>query len=135
MRGILADNDVEGYVELIHLIWLSDTWRELWTGLSLSMHRFPELGLSRESSDAVVWRTCQEEQLILVTGNRNADVPDSLEMVIRVENQADSLPIVTLANPRRIRRDRLYAEKVAERLLDYLMRIDEVRGAGRIYVP
>ncbi|MGC8641112.1 MAG: hypothetical protein ACP5XB_14700 [Isosphaeraceae bacterium] len=27
------------------------------------------------------------------------------------------------------------AEKVAERLLDYLMRIDEVRGAGRIYVP
>jgi hypothetical protein len=53
-------------------------------------------------------------------------------MVIRVENQADSLPVVTLANPRRIRRDRFYAEKVAERLLDYLMRIDEVRRAERI---
>jgi hypothetical protein len=32
-------------------------------------------------------------------------------------------------------RDRIYAEKVTERLLDYLMRIDEVRGTGRIYVP
>jgi hypothetical protein len=32
-------------------------------------------------------------------------------------------------------KDRLYAEKVAERLLDYLMRIDDFRGAGRLYVP
>ena len=56
-------------------------------------------------------------------------------MVIRVENQPDSLPVVTLADPRRITRDRLYAQTVAERLLDYLMRIDEVRGTGRIYVP
>jgi hypothetical protein len=32
-------------------------------------------------------------------------------------------------------RDRVYAEKVAESLLDYLLRIDEVRGAGRLYVP
>jgi hypothetical protein len=31
--------------------------------------------------------------------------------------------------------DRLYAGQVAERLLDYLMRIDEFRGVGRIYVP
>jgi hypothetical protein len=28
-----------------------------------------------------------------------------------------------------------YAGRVAERLLDYLMRIDEIRDAGRIYVP
>ena len=35
----------------------------------------------------------------------------------------------------RVLRDRAYAEKVAVRLLDYLMRIDEVRGAGRLYVP
>ena len=35
----------------------------------------------------------------------------------------------------RVLRDRSYLEKVAERLLDYLMRIDDFRGAGRIYVP
>ncbi len=28
-----------------------------------------------------------------------------------------------------------HAGNVAERLLDDLMRIDEIRGAGRIYVP
>jgi hypothetical protein len=78
---------------------------------------------------------CQKEQLVLVTGNRNADNPDSLEPVIRTENQANSLPIVTLANPQRIIRDRIYAEIAAEGPLGYLMRIDDFRGAGRIYVP
>ncbi len=40
---------------------------------------------------------------------------------------------MTLADPRRVTRDRLYAQQVAKRLLDYLMRIDEVRGTGRIF--
>jgi hypothetical protein len=35
--------------------------------------------------------------------------------------------VITIADANRVLRDRLYAEKVAERLLDYLMRIDEVR--------
>jgi hypothetical protein len=58
-----------------------------------------------------------------------------LEAVIQDENRPDSLPVVTLADADRVLKDRLYAEKVAERLLDYLMRIDEVRGVGRLYVP
>jgi hypothetical protein len=58
-----------------------------------------------------------------------------LEAVIQRENQADSLPVITIADSGRVLSDRLYAERVAERLLDYLMRIDEIRGAGRIYVP
>ncbi len=43
--------------------------------------------------------------------------------------------MITIARSDRVLRDRLYAEAVAARLLDYLMRIDEVRGTGRIYVP
>jgi hypothetical protein len=135
MRGILADINVVGTLTYLGHIWRSDTWRELWFGLGIAIESFESLGLPLNASDAVIWRTCQREQLILITENRNADVPDSLEMVIRVENQPDSLPVVTLADPRRITRDRLYAQTVAERLLDYLMRIDEVRGTGRIYVP
>src|SRR5207248_498154 len=106
-----------------------------WNSLGLSVQNFSALGLSRESPDAVVWRTCQKEKLVLITGNRNADRPDSLEAVIRAENQPDSLPVVTLANLERLARDHLYAEKVAERLLEYLMQIEDFRGAGRIYVP
>jgi hypothetical protein len=45
------------------------------------------------------------------------------------------LPVATLANPERISRDRHYAETAAESLLGYLIRIDDFRGAGRIYVP
>lgn len=135
MRGILADNDVEGFVRGIHSIWLTDTWRELWQDLGLSVYSFQMLGLSRESTDAVVWRTCQREAVVLITGNRNEDRPESLEAVIRTENQPESLPVITLANLERLARDRGYAELVAERLLERLMAMDDLRGSGRIYVP
>jgi hypothetical protein len=92
------------------------------------MESFPTLGLSYDSSDALVWRTCHRERLVLLTGNRNDEGPDSLEAIIRDENQPDSLPVFTISDPRRVLHDRLYAERVAERVLDHLMRIDEVRG-------
>ena len=57
------------------------------------------------------------------------------EAVIQNENQPDSLPVVTIADANRVLQDRLYAEKVAERLLEKLIAIDDFRGAGRIYVP
>jgi hypothetical protein len=72
---------------------------------------------------------------VLLTSNRNADGPDSLEATIRAENQPDSLPVITISNHERVLQDRQYAERVAESLLDYLERIDEVRGTGRLYVP
>jgi hypothetical protein len=37
-----------------------------------------------------------------------------------------------LANPNRVLQDRLYAELVAERLLEKLVAIDDFRGAGRL---
>jgi hypothetical protein len=51
------------------------------------------------------------------------------------ENQPGSLPVVTISDQDRVLQDRIYAEKVAVKLLEYLIRIDEVRGAGRLYVP
>jgi hypothetical protein len=135
MRGIRADINAEGILTSLRFIWLSATWRELWLGLDLSVEDFTTLGLPFDAPDSIIWRTCQREQLVLITGNCNDDAPDSLEATIRNEYQPDSLPVITIADTNRVLRDRLYAEKVAERLLDYLMRIDEVRGTGRIYVP
>jgi len=71
----------------------------------------------------------------LVTANRNADDLDSLEVVIRTENLPGSLPVVTLADPKRMNCERLYAERVAEKVLDYLTRINELLGVGRLYAP
>jgi hypothetical protein len=135
MRGILADINVGKQRRAILAIWGSEVWRDLWMGLELSVVSFPAVGLSYNSPDVVIWRTCQRERLVLITGNRNDDGPDSLEAAIREENQPDSLPVFTLANPNRVLQDRHYAEIVAETLLGYLMRIDEVLGAGRLYVP
>src|SRR5262249_14704691 len=113
----------------------SDTWHDLWNALGLSVETFPTLGLPDDAPDALIWRTCQREQIVLITGNRNKRGPDSLEATIRNENQPDSLPVVTIADPDRVVQDRLYAEKVAERLLEKLIAIDDFRGTGRIYVP
>ncbi len=135
MRGILADINVGAHVRALVLIWASDTWCGFWDDLALAVEDFPALGLSFRASDAEIWRTCQREGLVLITGNRNRRGPNSLEAVIQNENHPDSLPVMTIAHATRVLQDRLYAERVAERSLDYLMRIDEVRGTGRIYVP
>jgi len=135
MRGILADTNVGKHVRTILSVWHSDTWRELWYSLELSVESFAALGLPHDSSDAAIWRTCQQEGLVLITANRNADDQDSLEAIIRGENRPDSLPIVTIGNADRVLRDRHYAEIVAERLLENLIAIDDFRGAGRLYVP
>jgi hypothetical protein len=120
---------------VILAILASDTWRDLWNELRLSVVSFPTLGLAYDAPDDLIWKTCQREELVLITGNRNHDGPDSLEATIRNENRPDSLPVITIADTDRVLEDRLYAEAVAEQLLDYLLRIDEVRGAGRLYVP
>lgn len=135
MKGILADINVGTQRRVILSIWASDDWRNLWNGLQLSVVSFRSLGLAYDARDDVIWRTCQREELVLVTGNRNDDVADSLEATIRAENQPNCLPVITIADAGRVLRDRAYANDVAVSLLDFLLRIDEVRGTGRLYVP
>jgi hypothetical protein len=55
----------------------------------------------------------------MITGNRNAAGPESLEMTIRQRHTPNCLPVLTLADPDRIQRDRLYAEAVVERLFGF----------------
>ena len=72
---------------------------------------------------------------MLVTDNRNHDSADSLEAAIRKQNQSDSLPVFTISDISRFQTSRAYAEKVLEDFFDYLMRVDEIRGTGRLYLP
>jgi len=135
MTGILADNDVQRQVEILFHILEGDSWREIWRSLNLSVLTFEDLGLARNASDATLWQTCQQHQVILITANRNDDGPDSLEATIRDSNQPEHLPVFTLADPKRIQKSRAYAERAAERLLEYLLEIDAVKGTGRLYLP
>jgi hypothetical protein len=78
---------------------------------------------------------CQEQEFILITASRNDDGPDSLQFAIRTMNADHSLPVFTLANADQVLHSRTYAERVVERLLDYLIDIDNFRGTGRLYLP
>jgi hypothetical protein len=131
----MGDNDIQGQFDELMQILLSPPWREIWDSLGLSVETFETMGLAREAPDVVVWQTCQSRQVLLVTGNRNNEGPDSLEAAIRHFNEASSLPVVTLANSRKFAKGRSYAERVVVRLLEYLLDIDDHRGTGRLWVP
>jgi hypothetical protein len=66
MRGILADINVGRHRDALLAIWSSDTWRDLWILLGLSVLTFPTVGLSYNSPDTLIWRTCQAEKLVLM---------------------------------------------------------------------
>jgi len=135
MPAIMADHDVEGHLEMLLQLWLSPEWSELWTDASCDVESFERLGIGESASDAEIWQLCQERGIVLITGNRNAQGEESLEMTIRRNLEPHHLPVFTIADPGRLMRDRRYAEQVASRLIDYLQRLDELRGAGRMYLP
>ena len=135
MLRIMSDNDVRGHVARLIDLCQTPAWLELWQGLECVVLTFAELGLAEDSSDDVVWRTCQDSGVILITGNRNADSPESLEAVIQREGRPNSLPVLTLADRDRIVRDRTYAESAVERLLEVLLEIEDLRGTGRLFLP
>ena len=85
--------------------------------------------------DDQVWQFCQEHGYVLLTGNRNSDSPDSLEATIRAQSRADSLPVLTIADPGRVIVDRAYADQGAVQVLGFLHDIENLRGARRLFVP
>src|SRR5262245_47077601 len=117
MPGIIADNNITGHFRLLNVLLEEEPRREFWLSLNFTAPTFQDLGLTDKSPDLEVWQKCQQEQLVLITDNRNAHGPDSLEAVIRALNQPDSLPVITLADSKRFLTDRIYAEQIADRLL------------------
>ena len=135
MKGILADHNADGHVEVLLRTLLSDDWLEMWNELGVPVLTFAELGLSSAVDDVTLWRTCQREQVVLITNNRNAAGPGSLQHVLDTETTSGCLPVFTLANAEGIRTDKDYAHRTAARLLEYLLDIENYRGTARIYVP
>jgi hypothetical protein len=135
VKGILADNDVEGQLNRLLFLLRGEEWGEVWASLELTVESFDSLGLMRNTPDAVLWHVCQQRELILITANRLQRTADSLEATIQQHNVAQSLPVVTLANADRILEDRAYAESAVVKLLEYLLDIENYRGTGRLYIP
>jgi hypothetical protein len=131
---VLADNDVGGAFVVLRRILESaenGAWLEL---LSITFTDFESLDLPRDAPDRTVWQTCQAADAVLVTGNRSGG-PDSLDQVIHELSDEKSLPVLSIADPQRVLRDPTYADAAALRLLDFLERIESLRGTGRLFIP
>lgn len=135
MRGILADNNVVGQVARIAQLMQSAPWADFWRQLGLAFFRFEDIGLAIDASDVEIWKFCQANELILVTDNRNDDSPDSFAAAIRDLNTPSSLPVLTISALKKFRSDRDYQERVIVSIYDYLLRLDEIRGSGRLFLP
>ena len=135
MKGLIADANIQGQVEYLVQRMQAEPWAEFWKALGLLLRRFEEVGLSASASDLEVWNVCQAEHLILITDNRNLDSEDSLEATIRRNNTPDSLPVFTIEDMNEFRMNNSYVERVVETLYDHLLRIDDIRGTGRLYLP
>jgi hypothetical protein len=135
LKGVLADANIVGHVDLVMAVVRAAGWIDLWDELAISYASFQDVGLGADATDAEIWQVCQREHYVLVTSNRNEDAPDSLESTIRSQNTAEALPVLTIADPERLRYSREYVQQVAESLLAALIDIDFLQGAGRLYLP
>jgi hypothetical protein len=135
MPTIMADHDVEGHLQVLLKVWSSPDWNELWAETFCDIESFDRLGIPANASDDVIWQLCQEREIVLITGNRNAEGNESLEATIRRAGTPRSLPVLTIGDPDRLMRNRHYAEQVAARVYDYLRVLDNLRGTGRLYLP
>jgi hypothetical protein len=135
VKGLMADANIQGQVEYLVQRMKADAWADFWQGLGLVLYRFENFGLSASSTDLEIWNVCQSEQLLLITDNRNLDSENSLEATIRRNNTPGSLPVFTIASMNEFRTSNSYVERVVAALYDYLLKIDDVRGTGRLYLP
>ena len=135
MKGILADANIKGFVDLLVAQMQGPSWKLFWNHLQLRYVQFSDLGLAIDSPDNLVWEVCQKNDLYLITDNRNKAGADSLEATIRINNTPTSLPVFTIADVQRLRRDREFANQVIEGLFEYLMQEDNILGTGRLYLP
>ena len=134
MQVILSDHNCEGQAEAIfHRLRLDETWLKL---APMELNWFRQVGLSDKAKDQEVWQLCQERNFLLLTGNRtNDDKEKSLEFAIRTLMTADSLPVITIGNLKRVIPDPEYRKRCAERLAEIVYDLDNYRGAMRVYIP
>ncbi len=134
MIGIMSDHDILGLANALFLR-CRDEWSEFFDDLDVRIVTFEDLDLASDAADSDIWRACQQNNVVLVTANRNEDSDESLEATIREHNQPNSLPVLTIGNVDALRTDSDYFDRTMDRLMETLIDIDAVRGAGRLYIP
>ncbi len=113
----------------------AEPWHEFWDHLHLRLQTFADVGLDAADADSVIWQRCQDLGILLLTDNRNDDGPDSLAAAIRTNSTSTSLPVFTSSKVRAVVSNAEYRHNVIDRLLRYLLELDNIRGTGRLFLP
>ena len=127
----LADYNLDGYAPVFLGILTKNGWFEL---LPIRFVTLKEAGLSMDTSDRILWRFAQSNQMMILTANRNMKGKDSLEQVIREENTTTSLPVVTIGDLDRL--DEFdYRERCVDRMIEIVLDSENYKGVGRLFIP
>ena len=129
--NFLIDYNLRGQAVLLWGTIAAEGWLDI---VPIRFVGFEEVGLLENSSDRLVWQVAQNNQMIILTANRNMKGDNSLEQAIREGNTMTSLPVVTIGNKERLD-EQNYRERCASRLVEILFDIDNHMGVGRIYIP
>ena len=128
---VLADYNLNRQAILISGSLVAGGWLDF---VPIRLVTFESIGLSADSNDRVVWEFAQTNGMLLLTANRNAKGEDSLEQVMREENQPTSFPIITIGDPDRVNESN-YRERCVERLIEIVIDIQDYMGSGRLFIP
>lgn len=132
MTVLLADHNVEGHAQLLLGALKSLGWAD---ALDIRLATFDKVALTSASTDREVWQRVQELGMLLITANRNRSGTDSLEQVLRDEHSAESLPVLTVSQAKRLLQDRVYRNACAERIAEIIVELDIYRGVPRLFIP
>ena len=127
---ILFDHDIEGF-DVFLITGLRETgWDQ---EVTFEFRRLRDLGLPDDCTDREIWRRCQQEQMLLITQNRNSDDDTSLQVTLDTENTGDSLPVITIPEAENmVLAD--YRQQAAHRLVEIILDLENYLGVGRIYI-
>ncbi len=87
----LIDHNLRGHALTFFGAIASQGWLDI---VPIQFFTFAEMQLSIDSDDRVVWRLAQENQMILLTANRSMKRKNSLEKVMREENNSASFTLI-----------------------------------------
>ena len=137
MRGLLGDINVQGHLAYLRRLPALIALLPVLAELKLELETFPCLQLPRNIDDRSLWNRCQQDGWVLFTENRNDDGPNSLQATLADSWRKGHLPVLTLANKRRLEHSREYAASVATDIAELLFGVfhGEYRDQPRIYVP
>lgn len=133
MQTILSDHNCEGQAEDI---FKALRHRGFFPLRPMTLVQFRDVGLHISAADLKVWQFCQENNYLLLTGNRTASAGvKSLEYVVHHYLTENTLPVITIGNLGRVSSDPAYCWQCAENLVEIALDIDKVRGTPRLYIP